>query len=111
MYPQAQGFQSDTFQNAPNESMAFTMYSSTFGNGSFQIAPPSVGEVGDGYPSVPYLSLEALMYSQMSSNPLSSPYTTMSGSNTGQQVIGGQITQQDNTGTSRYQQGFQSTTG
>lgn len=111
MYPAAEGYQSQTFQNVPNESLMFTMYSTTFGNGGFAIQPPGPGEVGDGFPSVPYLSLEALMYQQMASNPQTAPYTTMSGSNTGQQVIGGQITQQDNTGTSRFQQGFQSTAG
>lgn len=109
MYPQTQGYQSDLYQNVPNESMMLTMYSTTFGNGSFQVVLPMSGEVGNTYPTVPYQSMEAIFYQQMSSNPLSSPYTTLSGSNTGQQVIGGQITQQDNNGTSRFQQGFQST--
>lgn len=106
MFPSSQGFQSDLYQNAPNESLMFTMYSTTFGNGGFQIMPPSPGEVGDGFPSVPYLSLEALIYQQMSSNPLSSPVYTYSGSNTGQQIIGGQLTQQDANSTSRFFQGF-----
>lgn len=110
MQPQGQGFQSDLYQNAPNESLAFTMYSTTFGNGSFQvIVPPSYGDVSNTYPTVPYQSMEAVFFSQMSSNPMNAPNNTVSGSNTGQQVIGGQITQQDSTGTSRFQQGFQST--
>lgn len=106
-----QGFQSDLFQNAPNESLMFTMYSTTFGNGSFQVMPPGPGEVGNSYPTVPYTSMEGIFYQQMASNPQSAPYTTTSGSNTGQQVIGGQITQQDQNSTSRYSQGFSSTTG
>ncbi len=101
---------STEFQNIPNESLMFTAFSPTLGYGAFQVMPPGPGEVGRGFPTIPYLSLEALLYQQMSSNPASSPFNTLSGSNTGQQIIGGQLTQQDSTGTSRYQQGYQSRT-
>jgi hypothetical protein len=92
--------------NAPN--LSFTA-SPILGNMTFSIqAPPTKGDVQAGFPSFPYLSLEALLFFQMMSNPMSAPYTTYGGSNTGQQVISGQFTMQDPTGTSRYQQGFQS---
>jgi hypothetical protein len=94
-------------QNAPN--LSFTS-SPMFGNMEFNIqAPPTNGKVQPGYPSTPYLSIESLLFFQMMANPYTAPYTTMSGSNTGQQVISGQITQQDTTGTSRFMQGYQST--
>lgn len=102
-------YQSETYSNTPNLSLMNTMYTTTFGNGGFMITPPSPGEIGQGFPSVPYLALEAIFYQQQASNPASSPVNTLSGSNTGQQVISGQYTMQDNNGTSRYQQGFQST--
>jgi hypothetical protein len=100
---------STVYQNAPSMSMMFTMYSNTFGNGSFMMTPPSSGEVGDGFPALSYLSPEAIFYQQQASNRISSPVNTLSGSNTGQQVINGQYTMQDSNGTSRYQQGYQST--
>lgn len=108
MYEGGSDFQSEVYANAPNISMMNTMYTPTFGTGNFVIQQPSPGEVSDGFPSVPYMSLEALLYQSQSSNPLSSPVNTLSGSNTGQQVIAGQYTMQDSTQTSRYQMGFQS---
>lgn len=91
--------------------MMQAMYTPTFGNGNFEIEAPSKGEVGQGFPKVPYLSIESIFYQQMGSNPLTSPINTLSGTNTGQQVIGGQYTMQDNTQTNRYQMGFQSGQG
>lgn len=112
MFPQGGDYQSDTYSNAPNQSMMYTMYTPTFGTGDFNIqAPPSVDDVQAGFPVIPYMPLEAMIYQQQSSNPTSSPVNTLSGSNTGQQVINGQYTMQDDTGTSRYQQGFQSQNG
>lgn len=82
------------------------------GNVNFQISvPPTKGEVQTGYPQVGYVSLEAEIFFTTMSNPMSSPYTTYGGSNTGQQVISGQYTQADSTGTTRLQQGFQSVNG
>lgn len=89
-------------------SMMDIMYSTTFGNGSFVIEPPAPGEVDKGFPTVPYVSIEALLYQQQASNPLSSPVNTLSGSNTGQQVISGQYTMQDSNRISRYSMGYTS---
>lgn len=110
MFPQAQGFQSDVYANTPNLSLMFTMYSSTFGNGDFMIQAPSPGEVGIGFPTIPYLPLEALIYQQQASNPSSAPVNTVSGSNTGQQVISSTQTVNDATGTPRQLTGNQNTT-
>lgn len=101
----------DLAANAPNMSLMFSSFTPTFGNIMFQITPPMPGNTDAAFPTVPYLSLEALIYQQIGSNPASAPLTLLSGSNTGQQVIGGQITQQDATGTSRFQQGTQSVAG
>ena len=87
----------------------FTMYSATFGNGDFMVQPPSMGEVGQGFPTIPYLPLEALIYQQQASNPMSNPVNTVSGSNTGQQVISGTQTANDATGTPRMLTGNQNT--
>lgn len=97
----------DLYQNVPNMSLMFTMYTPTFGNGNFVIQPPSPGEIGQGFPTIPYLPLEAMIYQQQASNPSSSPVNTISGSNTGQQVISGQYTIQDTTNTNRFMQGYQ----
>lgn len=102
----ASSFQSETYQNTPNMSLMFTMYSQTFGNGAFMIQPPGPGEVGQGFPSVPYLPLEALIYQQQASNPTASPVNTIAGSNVGEQRIAGTTTASDSTGTARYSQGF-----
>jgi hypothetical protein len=94
--------------NAPNLSFTATPL---LGNMNFNLlAPPTKGEVQPGFPSFEYISLEALIFFQGMINPQSAPYTTLPGSNTGQQVISGQITQVDTTGTSRYAQGYQSAT-
>lgn len=109
MFGEGESDNNETYQNIPNMSLMFTMYTPTFGNGNFMIQAPSKGEIGAGFPTVPYMPLEAMIYQQQASNPNVSPVNTMSGSNTGQQVISGQYTMQDQTQTSRYQQGFQST--
>lgn len=102
-------FQSSISANAPNNSLMFTMYTATFGNANFQIVPPNIGEVGEGFPTVPYLSLEALIYNQQASNPNTSPVNTMAGSNTGQQVISSTQSVNDSTGTPRLMTGNQQT--
>jgi hypothetical protein len=92
-----------------NMSLMFTMYTPTFGNGAFIIQPASKGEIQDNFPTIPYLSLEALIYQQQASNPQSAPVNTIGGSNTGQQVISSNQTTQDSTGTPRSLNGFQNT--
>ena len=81
-----------------------------FGYMDFQIDPVGIQgqDTQNVFPVVPYVSLEAVFMVQMMSNPMSAPYTTYGGSNTGQQVVSGQVTMQDQNGVSRYQQGFQS---
>lgn len=108
MFPMSDnGFESEMYQNIPTAALAFTMYTTTFGNGNFVIEPPMKGEINNGFPSVPYLSLEALLYQQQASNPYSAPVNTYSGSNTGQQVISATQTANDSTGTPRYAVGNQ----
>ncbi len=111
MFPisEGQGFQSDMYQNIPTMALAFTMYTTTFGNGNFIIQPPMPNDVGDGFPTIPYLSLEALLYEQQSTNPTNAPVNTLSGSNTGQQVVASTQTVNDATGTPRQLTGNQST--
>ena len=105
----SQELQSNIGANAPNRSMMFTMFTTTFGNFDFVIEPANPGEVGEGFPSIPYLSLEALLYNQQASNPSVSPVNTMAGSNTGQQVISSTQSANDTTGTPRSLMGNQQT--
>lgn len=107
MFPSNSNFESDMYQNIPTAALAFTMYTTTFGNGNFIIQPPMPNDVGDGFPTIPYLSLEALLYQQQASNPQSAPINTFAGSNTGQQVISSTQTSNDSTGTPRYLLGTQ----
>lgn len=103
-------FTSEIYQNVPNMSLMFTMYSPMFGNGNFMIQPASPGEVQSGFPSVPYLPLEAMIYQQQSSNPIVAPNNVLSGQHIGQQNIAGQYTAQDATGTTRLSLGYSNAT-
>ena len=98
----------NTSQNTPNASLAYTAFSTVFGNYNFQVMPATPGKVDLGFPSVPYLSLEALLFSQAASNPAISPTSVMSGTNVGEQSIAGQTTARDSTGTTRVSDGFTS---
>lgn len=110
MYPQPDSTsQQALYDNLPNASLAFTMYTTTFGNGNFMIQPAMPNEISTGFPSIPYLSLEALLYQQQASNPYSAPVNTYAGSNTGQQVISSTQTANDSTGTPRFSIGNQAT--
>jgi len=111
MYPGGSQFQSDMYSNVPNMSLAFTLYTPIFGSGSFVIQPASPGEVQDGFPSIPYLSLEAVLYEAQSSNPQIAPVNIRGGSNTGQQVISSNQVSMDGTGTPRALSGYQTTGG
>lgn len=113
MYPtsgEGSGFQSDAYQNIPNAALAFTMWTTTFGNGNFIIQPPTPNTLSDDFPTIPYLSLEAVLYESQSSNPATAPVTITAGSNTGQQVISSTQTANDGTGTARSLTGNQTTT-
>lgn len=97
----------EQLQNTPNAALAFMAFSSVFGNINFQIQPPMAGKPGMSFPTVPYLSLEALLYQQQASNPATSPTDVISGTNVGQQAIAGQYTTQDASGTTRMLNGYQ----
>lgn len=103
------GAPSDIATNAPSAALAYTAFSAIFGNYNFMVTPSMPGKIDTGFPSVPYLSLEALLYSQAASNPAVAPTSILSGTNVGQQQTTGQITQSDSTGTTRSFSGYSST--
>jgi hypothetical protein len=102
-------YQNDLSDNISSMALMYTMVTPTFGNESFMINQINPGEVQDGFPSVPYLSLEALIYIQQSTSAITSPTSIVGGSNTGQQVIQGSQTTNDSTGTPRVLNGTQNT--
>lgn len=104
------GFQSEVNQNSPNMALAFTMFTPIFGNGAFQVQPASPGEVQAGFSTVPYLSLEALVYQQQAQNTQVSATSINGGGNNGQQVVSSNQTTADSTGTPRTISGYQNTT-
>lgn len=108
MFPQGGDYSSDTYQNAPNLSMMFTMYTTTFGNGSFNIqAPPSIDDVQSGFPQVPDLPIEAIFYQQQSSNPNYSATNSVGGNTGGNTNIASQQAMTDQTGVQRVSIGLQ----
>ena len=96
----------NTSQNTPNASLAYTAFSTVFGNYNFQVIPATPGKIDLGFPTIPYLSLEALLFSQAASNPAVSPTQVIAGISTGQQTVGGQTTARDSTGTTRMSDGY-----
>lgn len=88
--------------NDPSLQMA---YSSTFGNISFAIQPSQSGEVSNTFGTIPYLSLESLIYQQQIGAQMS-PTNVLSGQSTGQQNIQGQYTIQDANGLTRMVMGY-----
>lgn len=94
-------YENELSQNVASQALAFTMYTTTFGNGSFLIQPATPGEVQAGFPSVPYLSLEALLYQGQQSNPLVRPNNVLTGATAGTQNISGAQTVTDSTGNIR----------
>lgn len=92
--------------NAPSAALAYTAFSTIFGNYNFVVTPATPGVIDLGFPTIPYLSLEALLFSQAASNPAVSPTSVMSGVNVGQQATAGQTTARDSTGTTRMTTGF-----
>src|ERR1035437_3686409 len=96
----------NTEQNTPNAALAYTAFSTVFGNYNFMVTPATRGKVDLGFPTTPYLSLEALLFSQASANPAVSPTSIISGVSSGQQSVGGQTTTRDTTGTTRVSDGF-----
>jgi hypothetical protein len=94
-------FQNELSQNVASQALSFTMYSTTFGNGSFIVQPASTGEIQHGYPTIPYLSLEALLYQGQASNPIVRPTNVITGATAGTQNISGAQTVTDSTGNIR----------
>lgn len=83
----------------------FQMYTSTFGNVNFQIAPSQTGEVSNTFGIIPYVSLESIVYAQQI-QAQTSPVNVMSGQNQGQQNIQGSYTIQDSNGQTRMVMGY-----
>lgn len=100
-------FESQITQNVPNASMMMMMYSATFGNMGFTVQPATPGNIQGGFPSVPYMSLEALLYNGQMSNPMTAPTNVMGGATAGTQVIRGSQQVVDDTGTPRVVIGYQ----
>lgn len=95
------GFESQVSANVPNASMMMLAYSSTFGNVNFMIQPATKGEVQEGFVTVPYLSLEALLYNGQMSNQTVAPRQIQTGSTAGTQNIQGGTTVTDSSGNIR----------
>lgn len=93
-------------QNTPNDSMMYQTFTPTFGNLSFQIMPSQTGEVSNKFGTIPYLSLESLIYAQQVGAQIS-PINIQSGQNGGQQNIQGSYTIQDANGLTRMVMGYQ----
>jgi hypothetical protein len=112
MQPGGSSFQNDLYSNMPNASLAFTMWSNTFGNMNMVITPPASmipgkpDQVQAGFPSLPYLSLEALLYQQQSSNPVVAPPNILTGNTAGSQNINGQQTITNGAGQQVYTAGY-----
>lgn len=88
---------SDIALNMPNASLMYSTYTPTFGNLLFQIMPSPTGEVDDTFGTIPYLSLEGLIYMQQV-QAATIPTNTTSGNTTGQQNITGALTVTDASG-------------
>lgn len=94
----------DLSQNMPNASMMYSTFTPIFGNLGFQIAPSQTGEVNYGFGTLPYFSLEALIYMQQV-NAATQPQNVLPGQNTGQQNVQGSYTVTDGAGNVRVQIG------
>lgn len=81
------------------------MYTATFGNMNFLIQPSMTGEVSNTFGTVPYVSLESVIYAQQS-EAQTSPISLLSGQNSGQQNIQGQYTITDANGLPRMVMGY-----
>jgi hypothetical protein len=99
----------DTAVNAPSLALQYTAFSGIFGNYNMMITPATPGKIDLGFPYMPYLSLEAVLYSQAAANPAVSPSNIVSGSQGGNTATTGQTTQTDSTGTTRLLSGYSNT--
>lgn len=102
---------SDLATNMPNASLMFSTFTPTFGNILFQIAPSTSGEVSDTFGTIPYLSLESLIYMQQIQSATNQA-NTAGNQITGQQNVQGAITVTDSSNNVRVAIGSQtSSTG
>lgn len=81
------------------------MYTATFGNVNFAIQPSMTGEVSNTFGTVPYISLESVIYAQQN-EAQTSPINIQSGQSQGQQNIQGKYTIQDANGLTRMVMGY-----
>lgn len=81
----------DIAQNMPNASLMNTMFTTIFGNIGFMLAPSQTGEVNFSFGSLPYMSLESVLYLQQLNSQLD-PSSIAPGQHQGQQNISGQFT-------------------
>lgn len=97
---------SQASNTAANTSGApYEMYTAAFGNMNFQIQPSMTGEVSDTFGTVPYVSLESIIYAQANEAQIY-PINIQSGQSQGQQNIQGSTTIQDANGLTRMVMGF-----
>lgn len=82
------------------------MYTAYFGNVNFQIQPSMTGEVSNTFATIPYLSIESVIFAQTGSGTQISPTNLLSGQSSGQQNIQGQYTITDTNGLSRMVMGY-----
>jgi len=92
-------------QNAANNSLMMQTYTPTFGNLNFQIMPSQTGEVSNTFQTIPYLSLESLIYMQQVGAQVS-PINIQAGQSSGQQNIQGSTTITDSNGMTRMVMGY-----
>jgi hypothetical protein len=90
---------------AANNGGQMEMYTATFGNVDFAIQPSLTGEVSNMFGTIPYLSLESVIYAQ-TANAQIDPGRVMSGQTSGQQNIQGSYTIQDSNGLTRMVMGY-----
>lgn len=81
------------------------MYTATFGNMNFAIQPSLTGEVSNTFGTVPYISVESVIYAQ-ASEAQTSPVNVQSGQMQGQQQIQGSFSIQDSNGLTRMVMGY-----
>lgn len=84
----------------------YMMYTATFGNMNFALQPSMTGPVSGSFGTLPYVSLESIIYAQQI-QAQTSPTSIMAGQNQGQQNIQGSYTIQDSNGLTRMVMGYQ----
>lgn len=82
---------SDIALNMPNASLMYSTFTPTFGNITFAIQPSMTGEVSNTFGTIPYMSLEGLIYMQQV-QAATNPTNSVSGNTTGQQNVTGALT-------------------